>query len=411
LLQNANEHPLLSQAALNIEAKVRSNLFPWRGQFSPQLIDAHLEAYAKFGDVVLDPFVGSGTVLVECAKRGIAAFGSEINPAAATMARTYLLTMMSSTRRVALLRRTGRSLDPLMGDEDLPLFAGWNQNEESDIWRTLLRRIREMDSYSADRILLETLVIILDYRSEAIGPPKLRRAWNGLRELVEELPQTRSPVSVALADARSLPIPDGTVDFVLTSPPYINVFNYHQQYRPSVEALGWVVLPLARSEIGSNRKHRANRFLTVIQYCLDMAQTLRELGRVCRPGARAVFVVGRESNVRKTAFYNGEVIRRLATECLGLTVLLEQERVFQNRFGQDIYEDLIHLLVEPTDPPDLDADIRDLARDVLRGARNRAPKESLPDLEEALTRVYDVSCSDLVRFDHQPERLIKGFSP
>src|SRR3972149_1907342 len=44
----------LSAAMLNIEAKSRSNLFPWRGQFSPQLVEALLCAYVVPGSVVLD---------------------------------------------------------------------------------------------------------------------------------------------------------------------------------------------------------------------------------------------------------------------------------------------------------------------------------------------------------------------
>lgn len=32
---------------------------------------------------------------------------------------------------------------------------------------------------------------------------------------------------------------------LITSPPYINVFNYHQKYRRSVEALGYDVLAIA----------------------------------------------------------------------------------------------------------------------------------------------------------------------
>ena len=93
---------------------------------------------------------------------------------------------------------------------------------------------------------------------------------------------------------------------VLTSPPYINVHNYHQQFRRSTEALDWDVLSFARSEIGSNRQNRANRFLTVIQYSLDMALALRELARVARPGARLILVLGRESFVRGGRFFNGE---------------------------------------------------------------------------------------------------------
>src|SRR5947208_12976005 len=114
------------------------------------------------------------------------------------------------------------------------------------------------------------------------------------------MPYTKASLKFFNCDARRLPIQDGLIGLVITSPPYINVFNYHQQYRASVEALGWDLLEVARSEIGSNRKHRGNRFLTVIQYCLDMTDAILELRRVCTDGARIILVVGRESNVRKT---------------------------------------------------------------------------------------------------------------
>ena len=79
----------VSQAALNIEKKCRSNPLPWRGQFSPQLVQVLLNKYADRNTVVLDPFVGSGTVLLEAGRAGLEAFGTEVNPAAVTLARTY----------------------------------------------------------------------------------------------------------------------------------------------------------------------------------------------------------------------------------------------------------------------------------------------------------------------------------
>ena len=44
----------LSEDILNIKEKKRSNLFPWRGQFSPQLVEALLTAYSSKDDFVLD---------------------------------------------------------------------------------------------------------------------------------------------------------------------------------------------------------------------------------------------------------------------------------------------------------------------------------------------------------------------
>jgi DNA modification methylase len=123
--------------------------------------------------------------------------------------------------------------------------------------------------------------------------------WAKLKARILGLPETHSSIRLLNCDARLIPLEEGEVDFVITSPPYINVFNYHQKYRRSVEALGWDLLRVAQSEIGANRKHRQNRFLTVIQYCLDMTDVLSELKRVCKEGSRLVMIVGRESNVRK----------------------------------------------------------------------------------------------------------------
>jgi hypothetical protein len=176
------------------------------------------------------------------------------------------------------------------------------------------------------------------------------------------------------------------------------VFNYHQQYRRSAEALGWDLLAVARSEIGSNRKHRQNRFLTVIQYCLDMKDVLWELRRVCKESSRIVVVVGRESNVRKTRFFNGEIVAALASRCAGFSFVARQERVFMNRFGEQIYEDLLHFDVmkdayaTPEEP-------RSIAREALENARKRTPEESLADLNAALSLVGEVQASPA--YDHE----------
>ena len=67
----------ITQSELNIDVRTRTNLFAWNGQFSPQFVEAELTRYAKNGDLVLDPYLGSGTVLYECARKGISAYGIE----------------------------------------------------------------------------------------------------------------------------------------------------------------------------------------------------------------------------------------------------------------------------------------------------------------------------------------------
>ena len=240
--------------------------------------------------------------------------------------------------------------------------------------------------------LLETLIVQLDFYKPGLTVEKVFSAWGKLADVVRELPFSTLPVELANADARNIPLEDGTVDMVLTSPPYINVFNYHQQFRRSVEALGWDLLDVARSEIGSNRKNRGNRFLTVIQFCLDMADVLHEMKRVVKRSGRMIFVVGRESNVRKTSFLNGDIVAKLAVGCCGLSLTGRQERVYKNKFGNHIYEDILNLTpnrIAAICTPD------DVARTALEGAKLYAPEGSLADLEEALSAIGSVAKSPL----------------
>ncbi|MBO8131936.1 MAG: site-specific DNA-methyltransferase [Candidatus Marinimicrobia bacterium] len=50
------------------------------GNFIPQIPHQLMSRYTKKGDWVLDPFVGSGTTLIECRRLGRNGIGFEINP-------------------------------------------------------------------------------------------------------------------------------------------------------------------------------------------------------------------------------------------------------------------------------------------------------------------------------------------
>src|SRR5207249_3541616 len=94
--------------------------YPWRGQFSPGLIDFLLDAFARHDTVVLDPFVGSGTTLFESSRRGLECFGSEISPAAAELAGVARFSNLVSNEREGVIDRANSLIDEFLVDY-LPL--------------------------------------------------------------------------------------------------------------------------------------------------------------------------------------------------------------------------------------------------------------------------------------------------
>lgn len=317
----------IPQCDLNIENKTRSNLFAWNGQFSPQFIETLLNNYAHDEDIVLDPFAGSGTTLCEAGRKGLSAYGMELNASAYYMATTYELINRTIPERQSLILTIEHIL-AIISDtgEILPTIT------------SVIQRNKNTDLEN----LLSTLIILMDLFNNEQSVSLLRKKWEGLKKILLDIPFSPATINVEMGDSRFLNCKDDTATLLITSPPYINVFNYHQKYRRSVEALGYDVLTIAKNEFGSNRKNRGNRLLTVVQYCIDMALSFKEAIRVCKDESRMIYIVGRESNVLGYSFCNSRLIFEIATQIFELPFLLRQERVFKNRFGRLIYEDILH---------------------------------------------------------------------
>ncbi|MHC1630857.1 MAG: DNA methyltransferase [Methanotrichaceae archaeon] len=392
-LDSIQEDTSIEKALLNLENKNRSNLLPWKGQFSPQLIELLINRYGKTGFYILDPFVGSGTVLIEAAKKNLKVFGCEINPAAYILSSVYMFVNYPLAQRKNTINKIESQLSKNIFDNPSFFYTGAEEKKSKELQEELIK-LHSLNKEKLARILIQALIILLDYYKNDTTIKKINSAWERIKEIVLSLPVSENLIRVANVDARKIPLDSNEIDLVITSPPYINVINYHQQYRASVESIGFNPLFVARSEIGSNRKNRGNRFLTVTQYILDMYDCFNELKRVCKVNSRVIFVVGRESNVKKTKFSNSEIIASIA-KLAGMEILYRQERVFTNRYGQSIYEDILHFNNTKKTIIGDDSIIRCLAKQVLIEALNRAPDESVNDLKYAIESVDNVEKSPL----------------
>jgi len=388
---------MYKQNKLNVDDKKRSNPFSWRGQFTPELIEYLLDIHHKKGTIVADPFSGSGTVLLESVRRNIDAVGGEVNPAAYAMSKFIEFSTRTFPERWDLCQELIRSI-PLPG----ALMARPLYNETEKDYRKAYSALiyfaqRAIDSHNNKQELVLLLNIL--FRMESLKKLNIGQAWNkAYREITDflySLPETGAHAAATLRDARLLDkyLPDkaGTI---ITSPPYINVFNYHQNHRIIMELLKFDILDVARSEFGSNRKNRGNRFLTVIQYCLDMAETLSSMQRASREDATIIMVVGRESNVRKTPFYNGDIVCDLALTSKLFELNHRAERAFKNKFGKNIIEDI--LVLKPLNSVcDTDSIAREVAAKHLKKASLTVSSEVVGDLNNAIGSLDKVKPSPI----------------
>ena len=344
---------ILDKCKLNVISKTQTNPFNWRGQFTPDLVAYLLDTFAKEGCVIADPFSGSGTVLLESAKRGYSCIGLDINPSAYYMSKFYEYSGLSADKREELMQTISKLIGKAVMSiaDTVPVYV-----DDKD-YRKAYSNLLDFSIWIANntpRNLWPFLINVL-FLCEKDKKLPLKKSLivnlNKIRNYLFELPLTTSTISVKNEDARKLSsYYNSSVDLILTSPPYVNVFNYHQNFRGIVECFQYNICEIASSEIGSNRKHRSNRYKTVVQYAEDMGRVLCENTKALKIGGKMIYIVGKESNIKKTPFYNSQIISDLVDCIPGLNVVDVHHRYYMNRFGKTIQEDLLEIEKETCSP-------------------------------------------------------------
>lgn len=387
---------VLLQEKLDVTQKTRANIFNWRGQFTPQLIEYLLSHYSKAGDVIADPFAGSGTVLLESIGKDVSCFGFEINPAAYAMSKFYSVANIErDTRTQILYCLESKILKLIQSNSDLPVFCNGDAYREQ--YKNLIEFTRilfaELESKIEKVLALNMLFICEGHKNYNLGSSVLA-SLNQIKKFALSLPFTAQPISAHLGDARTIHLRcSSRPNLIITSPPYINVFNYHQNHRAILEAIGWNMLTVAQSEFGANRKNRGNRFRTVIQYCLDMEQALHSFWQSLQDNGLIVVVIGRESNVRSSPFYNGLIVKEIMQGIGGFESVSDYERTFTNKFGAKIKEDII--IARKTSRLTDKSVGRDIAVEHLKTALKSAALNVKNDIVDAMSTANSITPSPL----------------
>lgn len=383
LEQKVSPNVDITQEQLDLTKGRNTNLFSYKGQFSPDFVANLLYFYAKDNAVVFDPFVGSGTVLFEAAKKGLTAFGTEINPAAYEMANTAIFLELSVDERLKEINKA----------QNIVLSIS-NTNEGEDLYESIERKIKSCKNAYILNILKNAYISLLSSKKPHTIETYIK-CIKKHNDTILDLPTSKKKSVAYLSDARRVPLKEYTVDLIITSPPYINVFNYHQHNRTFIDRIYKNTLTVAKSEFGANRKHRQNRFLTVIQYILDMVQTFEEMKRILKPDGRMILIIGKSSKVRGVDFRNDYIVAGVA-QITGYELKAKQERKFLNQYGEKIYEEVLHFMPNKTAPKNNLVFARNFAKDVLESSKGAAVKDVASDIDQAIEKVLTINPSTLL---------------
>lgn len=374
------------QDLLNIVDKSRTSSFAWKGQFSPQLIEFLLSQYPS-ATSILDPFCGSGTVIYESLLHNKTQIcGIDINPAA------IIFTKFSEYSRYNLVER--KEYFSVTVHEIV-------QKIDKDLYPEAIVNTKILNHFKNNHLAQCILLHAFKDKNE-VNIEKIFKSISYVEKRLLQLPFSESTTfNVIEGDSRLLPFKSEEFDLIITSPPYINVFNYHHNYRKAIEALGILPLVIAKSEIGANRKFRANRFNIVTQYCIDMALSLYEMHRVTKHNKNIILIVGTLSNVRGQQFYNGEIIFLLALLLKCFKLNNKYEREFKNRYGHTIKEEVLifnNKIFKEIEISKIISIGRNIANFVLKNTLLATQKEdkTFIEIEEALNNINNINPGDFI---------------
>jgi hypothetical protein len=168
------------------------SFYRYPARFSPEFVRATIEAFTKPGDVVLDPFMGGGTTLVEARALGRRAIGTDINALAVFIARVKT-TPLSETD-LERITEWAKTLSPKLSlrnppQRDLDWFkAGYQRNASGKttwhIRKTVELALAEVGRLSRSRqqrfarcVLLKTAQWALDCRTFIPSAQEFRKQF------------------------------------------------------------------------------------------------------------------------------------------------------------------------------------------------------------------------------------------
>jgi len=295
------------------------SICPYFAMFPEGFVAEQLYAYTRPDDVVLDPFCGRGTTVLESLLNNRQGLGTDINPVAACIA--------GAKANVPALKSVLARIDKLAEEFDKQTFRQQPQTEffeqcfQRDTYSEVafLREALVWRRRSTDRFIAAVMLGILHgeshrsgmylsnrmprtistkpeysvrwWRERGLQPPR-RETFEVLRQATRfrfSQPPPERRGSVVLSDARRcgqvLKKHTGNVALIVTSPPYIDTTDYAEDQWLRLWFLGGEPRPMLRL-------HKDDRHTLAKNYWSFLEEVWRGCAPLLRDTARIVVRIG-----------------------------------------------------------------------------------------------------------------------
>ena len=357
-------------------------IHPYMGKYVPQLVDYFLDRHFKRGDTILDPFVGSGTTLIEANTHSMNGVGIDISEFNILLSKvktdSYDLPLLKK-EFADIVRRVKEDIKTKNIETKIDDFLSGNpigekqpsvrMEEASEYLRTwyhpialypllaMRNMIQEYHYQDALKVLLSRTA-----RSSRLAPHyqldfpdhpftedyychkharTCHPTTNAIGFLVRysidtynriaafQKLRTNHSVSLIHGDSRNVDLPKSSG--VITSPPYVGLIDYHEQHRYAYELLG--LEDKSEKEIGAKKAKNGKKATEA--YRDSITKVISRLGRSTE--GPIVFVVNDKYGLYETI-----------SQDAGVRIVERLKRKVDRRTGRrssgDFFEDMIVMM-------------------------------------------------------------------
>ena len=358
------------------------NIHPYPAKYIPQIPCNVISALSLPGELVWDPFGGSGTTALEALLLKRRCISSDANPLAYIIGKAKTTTLDEKEQRELGIFR--HWLFDIIDNEPNLLDRNYAIPEIFNIQKWFhVNAIKELAflKNSIENLSCKSKIIALVAFSRTIAKmsnqesetryaskPRDIKQWDTVRCFVGDLDTvlTKSFACGSLLQGRTAqfitldlreplcidgPIMDNQIDLIVTSPPYANVTDYHLYHRFRMFWLGFNPVDFGKIEIGSHLRHQREK-TGFADYIAEMVPCLRNCYRALKPGRYAVFVLG-DAVFKKVVYNTSEAFRneakKIGFEHVGTLIrnLPSNRRSFENPARRATQESILILRKPP----------------------------------------------------------------
>jgi DNA modification methylase len=268
-------------------------IYPYKGKFHPQMIRALINIIGlKEGDVLLDPFSGSGTTALEAQLLGVNFIGIDISPLCVIQGKVKTESIYAIEEIEKIKNKVLTNITPNLfqtNENYYDFLDKLTKDERVKNFYTLARLLAISDNSRRKRDFVNSFVKNVNLMIASV---------KDYIQIKEKLGLKLGNVKIEIGDARNINLPSNSVDGIITSPPYSIALDYVENDAHSLKDLGYDIQKIRDEFIGVRGigKSRINL------YNEDMEKVYNEMYRVLKPNKYAVIVIG-------NATYQGQEVK------------------------------------------------------------------------------------------------------